>query len=368
MVDLDFHIQVIMSEILTLDSEGSIRSKDLSQVIDLNVLQQLSVGQIYRDDGVRGSGFIIGISDSGPLLLTCKHTAIDMFTNKLYDSFVNFEINQQGCSTDLINRHSCGQFFKLQLLELASDLFDAKSQEIDPITGFDYNFEFDAALFIVKSECMCGRLCELPDLTPAKFYSQSLSNEMVYVLGFMGNITELTSPLTSLTESELNLMKTALPEGILTESKGNIINQGDLICITNPTTNGFSGSPVFVKISGGVYVWGIFLGGPALPDHKYLVNLSNLLALDKSEALKAIEQIDTNEIRCIKDYTNILRNRLMSLDLNTGVANIKSLYSRMISYSRKSQCYDERLLNHNLCLPLSRIKNFINRFGSLLIE
>ena len=63
MVDLDFHIQVIMSEILTLDSEGSIRSKDLSQVIDLNVLQQLSVGQIYRDDGVRGSGFIIGISD-----------------------------------------------------------------------------------------------------------------------------------------------------------------------------------------------------------------------------------------------------------------------------------------------------------------
>ena len=305
MVDLDFHIQVIMSEILTLDSEGSIRSKDLSQVIDLNVLQQLSVGQIYRDDGVRGSGFIIGISDSGPLLLTCKHTAIDMFTNKLYDSFVNFEINQQGCSTDLINRHSCGQFFKLKLLELASDLFDAKSQEIDPITGFDYNLEFDAALFIVKSECMCGRLCELPDLTPAKFYSQSLSNEMVYVLGFMGNITELTSPLTSLTESELNLMKTALPEGILTESKGNIINQGDLICITNPTT---------------------------------------------------------------KDYTNILRNRLMSLDLNTGVANIKSLYSRMISYSRKSQCYDERLLNHNLCLPLSRIKNFINRFGSLLIE
>ena len=74
-----------MSEIFTLDSKYDLKIDDISQDIPIDISEQVSLGRVYRVDHCFGTGFIIATTQKGPILLTCKHIAIDMFTSTVKD-------------------------------------------------------------------------------------------------------------------------------------------------------------------------------------------------------------------------------------------------------------------------------------------
>ena len=359
MVDIDYHIPFTMSEILTLDNHGNIKANDLTQTNGLEILQKLSIGRLYRYDECCGTGFIVSISERGPLFLTCKHLAIDMFTNEEIQCCVCFDFAQSNYSIDS-EEHFCGVFFKLELLGFASNYFDPTNSELDPITNCQYNLPFDAALFLVKNECICNNYFQLLPLVPAKLSLNPPNNEEIYTIGYMGNITMFTAPLTKISDKDIKKLNKSLIQGNITISRGNILEVGDLCCVSNPTTSGFSGSPVLYKQNDELKVWGIFLGGPALKDHEFLVQLALKLARNKAEAIDFLGSFDKSEYKCINYLKSDLQN---SLTVNC----VKRIYKKLINVSRKNNFFTVEKLNHNLCISLKRISGFL-AYHNILIE
>ena len=351
-----------MSEILTLDSKGNIKTNDILQFKTNDSNPQFTIGRIYRLDNCAGTGFIVNSCRYGPLFLSCKHLATDMFISKELPCWVCFDLNQQHYSlyqsfiTKDENDHICGRFFKLKLLGLASSIHDPICSELDSITNFPYNLPFDAALFFIKNKCTCNRFCKFPQFIPSKLTIPPSINEHIDIIGFMGRITMYTAPLTDVTNADLETMNNSLKEGNLAISRGNVISQGDVFCVSNPTTSGFSGSPVLREIDGNLITWGLFLGGPALIDHSFLVTLSNQIKNDENEAMNMLNHIDAEQYYCVNYFKKLLKS-------NLSVYCVKEVYEKMINVARRKNRYDKAILNHNLCLPLSRIAGFLEYYG-----
>ena len=114
-------MESIMSEIFTLDSTGSLQSQSISQNNILPASNIFSVGKIHRIDGASGTGFAVGSNISGPLILTCKHVALDVVTQYNVESWISFEDDQSIISLEEDDRnHQCGLFYCLILLDTAS--------------------------------------------------------------------------------------------------------------------------------------------------------------------------------------------------------------------------------------------------------
>ena len=369
MTDLEFNIPVIMSEIFTLDQHLNLRIGDFSQNILPSVLEAISLGRIYRLDKSFGTGFIIGINEKGPILLTCKHVVIDMFSSTIKKTWVCFDLDQSSHSLyeDMVN-HVCGKFFRMKLLDLASNLYDLPSLDIDPITNFKYSLGFDAALYLVKNKCICGRVFELPKLTPAKLYlPPTRSDENISILGYMGPITELAAPLTQISNSERNNLQKSLTVGCIAKSEGNITSCGDLYCISNPSVFGFSGGPVFsLQENGDLRIWGLFLGGPALTEHELFVRLGNKFNQSISDGIAEFNRIELDNYPLLKICKRLIKDEMH--DIKSCMFILETLYNDAISCSIRKNLVTIELMNHNLCIPLYRIINLLRKYEIFLIK
>ena len=174
----------------------------------------------------------------------------------------------------------------------------------------------------------------------------------------MGRISAYSAPLIDLSNKELKKLQNRLKYGILTESTGMATENQNLTCLTAPTTAGFSGSPVVTEDAFGNWnVCGIFLGGPALAEHKKLVNLMTLYRTDKSAARKLLEDFRGCPYPLLNDSYRRL-DRLFNDDHNF-TNQVQSLYSSAILETRKNASRRLDSLNHNLCLNFRRISNFL---------
>lgn len=348
----------IMSEIITVDSSNSLTINKLHQHPSNANLPKSSIAVVHTIENIKGTGFIIAIHPKGPILLTCKHVAIDVFTQTNRSCFACFDTSQTDYSISNSyspGRHICGLFYYLELIEVASNLYDQSLNEIDLITNTEYSVDFDAALFVVKNICSCGVNFPLPCLFPLRLYENPSNYTQISVIGFMGEISESSSPLKAFTQQELNEFQSHYFNGLLTESEGEINSIGNIAVISCPTTPGFSGSPVVCRNKNGeVEVWGLFLGGPALPEHKTFINIANCYLTDQVLAMNMLSQLP-DEVCPMK---NFILNRNIPF-----ISGVKYQYANVIYLGCTRGRYSQSVLNHNLCLPLSRIKGFLHHHG-----
>ena len=343
-----------MTEIMTVDkSSKHLLVSALSQLPTNPALPKFSILRIYRADGCIGTGFIIGINSNGPILLANKHIAIDCFTETFSPCFVCFHESQ----IDYDKRfafypHECGFLYSVELLGMASDSIDKPRSEIDPLTGESYSVKFDAALFVIKALCICGRPFPLPDVHSIKLKKIHTFQKKVSIIGYMDPLTDSTAPLIDSSKQNLENVQIALPAGVLSESRGEIDAYGDLIAITCPTTAGFSGSPaIYEGEDGEIYAWGIFLGGPALRNHNIYLNIANTYVKDKSAGKEIISNLSAI------DFPN--KEFMLAQENEALVHYMKMQYRNSIREASLSGAVSQDILNHNLVLPLRRIKKFL---------
>jgi hypothetical protein len=278
------------------------------------------------------------------------------------DCYVCFEIDQQGCTlSNFCWNHICGQLYELQYLDEASAIYDPPIAETDPITGDDYSIEFDAALFIVKGVCICGNNWILPNLIPLPLSADVHEGSKIKVLGFMGTLSENSVPLVDISSLELTQLQAKMKTGVLTESYGTMIRRENLSCISAPTTVGFSGSPVLTQDRLGAWsVCGVFLGGPALAEHKKLLRLMVAYCRDKDEAQEIIREFASSSCRLLRSDSLLLSRSF--LREKTFENCLKSMYSSAIYRSRQEGSRTIDVLNHNLYLSVQRISSFLLRY------
>ena len=217
-------------------------------------------------------------------------------------------------------------------------------------------------MYLVEDKCSCGKTCKLPNLTPLKLDIPPACPDNISILGYMGEITRVSAPLSYISDDDRNNLQRSLQMGCLTKSDGSITCRSGLYAITNPSVSGFSGGPVYsVNDIGEIVTWGLFLGGPALPEHKLFVNLANKLFQNSEEAIKEIKSIDKQEYPFFRLHLNSIKS-----DYNNPIGcafGIKMLYTSIIKTSIIKGFRNVEELNHNLCLPLYRIFNFLNKYG-----
>ena len=199
-------------------------------------------------------------------------------------------------------------------------------------------------------------------MTPLKLDIPPACPDNISILGYMGEITRVSAPLSYISDDDRNNLQRSLQMGCLTKSDGSITCRSGLYAITNPSVSGFSGGPVYsVNDIGEIVTWGLFLGGPALPEHKLFVNLANKLFQNSEEAIKEIKSIDKQEYPFFRLHLNSIKS-----DYNNPIGcafGIKMLYTSIIKTSIIKGFRNVEELNHNLCLPLYRIFNFLNKYG-----
>ena len=360
MGDLEYcHTRSIMSEIMTVDKNSKHLLVNALHQSSINPsLPKFSTPRIYREDGCTGTGFIVGFNSEGPLLLTAKHVAMDCFTETSLQCFVCFHESQINYPNRIFYRsHQCGILYSLELLAIASELFDEVKTEQDPITHENYGVKFDAAIFLIKSVCICGRGFPLPIVNSIKLKEIPSSDIKISIIGYMGQLSTATAPLIDLSNQDLSIVQTILHAGVLSESKGEIDSIGDMFAISCPTTAGFSGSPaIYEGEDGEIYAWGVFVGGPALEEHNILLRIANAFIKDKVVANKLI--CDLSDL----DFPN-KSSMLIELENGNLINYLKEKYLILIRQASISGKVSQESLNHNLVLPLRRIKGFLANYG-----
>ena len=353
-------MESIMSEIFTLDSTGSLQSQSISQNNILPASNIFSVGKIHRIDGASGTGFAVGSNISGPLILTCKHVALDVVTQYNVESWISFEDDQSIISLEEDDRnHQCGLFYCLILLDTASSRDDPELLEEDPITHINYSVSFDASLFQMQNICRCGAQVPYPQLTFVPLTTQLPQNQ-ISIYGYLGELNANTVPLIDISESELDSLRVNLKKGIVTRSTGDVIQHGNLCAITCPTTAGFSGSPVVATYQNNeVKAWALFISGPALSDHMFYKRLLNYYVSDRNKAKLFIQNINPLEFPCASNAQKALLRRF-SVD-SWFIPFAGASYGSVIYKYRKYGFKPVIELNHNLCLPLFRIQGFLRK-------
>lgn len=360
-------LQSIMSEIFTLDSSGNILSQNISQNYALSSLPPLSIGKIFRGDGAYATGFAVGENSNGPIILTCKHVAINLFIREQMPCCICFEPDQSQYSLDnFINKHKCGVAYSLRLLDIASASDDPQNSEVDAITGVEYAVPFDAALFQVENKCICGAPVSCPRLQYLQLTDQRPPRH-ISIHGFMGDLTPNSVPLIDISSVELQTLQLSIRKGVLTVSEGELLDFGSLAAVTCPTTAGFSGSPLVADYSAqGLKVWGIFISGPALYEHEFFVTLANTYSLDKTKAKEMLENITPLSHPYASSISPWLLFAYQAYDRRDFLAEVCKAYASVIFEYRKKGYRYVTDLNHNLCLPLYRIAGFLRKHGILL--
>lgn len=294
------------------------------------------------------------------MLLTCKHIAEPQFRVQQEECYVCFETSQKGFN--FVQDHKCGRFYKLTLLAVASSDSDLLTNETDPITNEPYSVSFDAAMFKVNEICICGAYYALPELRPNLLAKDSPSNSEIKFVGFIGEISEKSAPLLPLTSNELRDISNTIIAGTLTERYGRVLNAGELIAISCPSTNGFSGSPVLWKsaISGQLKAFAIFIGGPALSTHKKLLEIASIAHTDFEIARNLL-------LNLMLSLGQIPAPALVIRNLDILLHIVQKMYGEAILDARQRNLVTTDTLNHNLCLPLKRIEGFLLKFSIALI-
>ena len=363
MMDTDYmklDVESIMSEIFTLDNTGSLQSQSISQNTILQASNTFNVGKIYRDDGCSGTGFVVGWKNNGPMILTCKHVALDTFTHDKTKSYICFEEDQSMISFfEDYRYHQCGRFYKLTLIDVASPIDDPRVREADPITGVEYSLPFDAALFQMRNKCKCGNPLPYPNLKCIPLTTMPPSSP-IEIYGYLGEININSVPLVDITETELVSLRMHLKKGVITLSRGSVIRYGGLVAISCPTTAGFSGSPVVASYQlNETKAWGLFISGPAVEDHEFLHRLMNAYVRDKALAKDLLRNIDSAKYPYASSIANELRPKIPHNWM--FIQTVTSFYNSTIYQYRKTGYKSVLELNHNLCLPLARIQGFLRK-------
>ena len=166
-------------------------------------------------------------------------------------------------------------------------------------------------------------------MTPIKLDFPPPCPNNISILGYMGEITEFSAPLSYISDDDRNNLQRSLQKGCVTKSDGSITFRGSLYSITNPSVAGFSGGPVYsVNETGEIITWGLFFGGPALPEHKLFINLTNKLFQNTAEAIEEINSINLQEYPFFRIYKNIIKSDCDNpIDCVFG---IKMLYTTII--------------------------------------
>ena len=267
--------------------------------------------------------------------------------------WVCFHLDQSSYSfDDLILDHKCGVLYSLELFKIGPN--ENSSRDLDPITNCEYSVSCDFAMFKVLSLCICGKFCDLPLLHMPVLSPREISvDEELQIIGFMGPINEISSPLKALSEENKNLMCERLKPGKITISEGKSLRVGNLIAINNSTTPGFSGSPVLAVMENGIVcVVGVFVGGPAVYDHKILLEIASKSNQGLDQTIVLLRSLDLS-------IYPILGRLLSFLKRKNEEKNIfyysQKFYMRAIALTHKMGFMSKSLLNHNLMLPLSRV-------------
>ena len=352
----------IMSEIFTLDSRGRIQASNIIQNSVRTPAQTFTIGKIYREDGSSGTGFLVGRNHYGPIILTCKHVAIETFTEQHFQSWICFDEDQSSFSIEADSRsHQCGRFYCLRLLDVASKFDDPYSVDVDPITLVHYSVELDAALFVLENTCRCMKTLNYPQLNYVPLTLEKPPTE-ISIHGFLGDINSRTAPLTDISPDEILALKRNLREGVFSISHGEILAVGDLCAITCPTTAGFSGSPVLAEYSGGDFkAWGLFISGPSLPEHEFFIRLVRSYLNDKNDAQSLLTSLDSSRYSFAALVSAYLFIEFSHT--NIFVPKVMSAYGSTIYEYRRNGFMDPRQLNHNLCIPFYRLAGFLRKNG-----
>ena len=281
-----------------------------------------------------------------------------MFSCDLQPCWVSFDENQADYDLNLGINHQCGRLYELEFLERASSELDPYCEELDPITNNPYSIHFDACLFVVKEKCICKLMFPLPYLTPMPLCMAD--SEECSVVGFPGFLHKNSASLKSFSEIELDLVKKAMQEGVITKSSGSILQGETLYAINCPTIPGFSGAPVMASNENGEWqAWGIFLGGPSVPLHRKLIEIGYMYNMNRAGTRMLIDSLDFNMYRIIKER---LIEAFNHYSVYGFITTIKTMHEEALLDAINAGIFSRACLNHNLCLPLQRIMGFLNHF------
>jgi hypothetical protein len=341
-----------MSEVVTLGANGSLLVDNFTENSSEITGFLNSIGRVYNPSGA-ATGFVVGYCAQGPLLLTCRHAAYDVF--ELYrkkNCIVCFEKSQFGYSFRTHNK--CGVFFRLKLLKEIPKFYSNFPTDFDPITNVEYVPNDDFCLFVIESRCRCGNYSQVPALSPIPLSTLSSCGDDILIIGYPGPFSYFSAPLKDLTKEEITNLGSIMQEGNMIQSKGKILAQGSLYAVSNPTIGGFSGSPILKKTGDGSFVAiGIFIGGVALPEHRELISISDHYIRNQDYCLNFIQN---SKIFCRLDLLNEFRSPGF-------IEGVKYYYNQTISHWRKSNPGSLDILNHNLGYPIFKIYSLLENYN-----
>ena len=356
-----------MMEVMTVNSSGQLN--ELEDPTDQSLF--FSVGKTFClfEGGGYGEGTVFVIknenlpfkthSNTNLVFLTCYHNVKSSFF-EIEEIYVVFLETQKNYLKMVFHdqKHCKEKCFKATSYRVKEELNDIIM--FDSITNYPLSISNDIVELILEEKCNCGNIFKsnfafIPlTLGPADF-----SKELT-LIGFPGSLVEKKIAIPY--QQNMQTKRSYLTGGnTLKMSKGHVLSNNEhIICCSNSSVAGMSGSVILQEFEGQYKAVGILQGGPAVRFHRDCIEISDNLSKNMSLCEESLERCIEGSNGETKYYFNdvlcCLRNNYalekIKERLRSHYNDLIRLFSENLTKESKIQIlshnYAQLLFSYNL--------------------